>query len=453
MLAGTSSATAVLALIGPLSLEEFAGVAAAAILLPPLITWLVMRSKLIRAQRESSAALEQLRTESGAALQATQAKAAAEAAEYAQNSAAAAASLADLQQRFSTHREVAERRANDASQQITRLEAELAATREVAAQLVPTQSRIKDLETALAAEQGRVQAQEQAIAATNARAADFEKRMIEAQDLVIKHKAEMQACLVELKKVRDEQAAYAAAGGAEAELSKAREATLVAEGKITNLQRALKAAEARVEMVQKEFMNAVGLSTAPSPNTSASASDKKLREQEEKLAQLEAESRKRAREDGYKIAELEYRLSEALEAVKNELIKDKSKSVAVAEPAAPVLEPIVEPAPVVEHAPVVEPAPVVADEAPAVEPESIEVAKDESAVVEAPVAEVPVAEVPVAEVPAVEAPVADLPMAVSHEAGIPMTAAPETGVLMAEAPVPNAHTPEVPPPAAAETPV
>lgn len=450
MLAGTSSATAVLALIGPLSLEEFAGVAAAAILLPPLITWLVMRSKLKRAQRESSAALEQLRTESGAALQATQAKAAAEAAEYAQNSSAAAASLADLQQRFSTHREVAERRANDASQQITRLEAELAATREVAAQLVPTQSRIKDLETALAAEQGRVQAQEQAIAATNARAADFEKRMIEAQDLVIKHKAEMQACLVELKKVRDEQAAYAAAGGAEAELSKAREATLVAEGKITNLQRALKAAEARVEMVQKEFMNAVGLSTAPSPNTSANASDKKLREQEEKLAQLEAESRKRAREDGYKIAELEYRLSEALEAVKNELIKDKSKSVAVAvaEPAAPVVEPLVEPAPVVEHAPVIEPAPAAADEAPAVEPESIEVAKDEAAVVEAPLAEVPVEEVP-----AVEAPVADLPMAVSHEAGIPMTAAPETGILMAEAPVAIPHTPEVPPPAAAETPV
>jgi hypothetical protein len=440
-------------MIGPLSLEEFAGVAAAAILLPLLTTWLVMRSKLKRAQRESSAALEQLRTESGAVLQATQAKAAAEAAEYAQNSAAAAASLADLQQRFSTHREVAERRANDASQQITRLEAELAATREVAAQLVPTQSRIKDLETALAAEQGRVQAQEQAIAATNARAADFEKRMIEAQDLVIKHKAEMQACLVELKKVRDEQAAYAAAGGAEAELTKAREATLVAEGKITNLQRALKAAEARVEMVQKEFMNAVGLSTAPSPNASASASDKKLREQEEKLAQLEAESRKRAREDGYKIAELEYRLSEALEAVKNALVEAKSKSVAAVEPvavepAAPLVEPLVEPAPVVEYAPVIEPAPVVANDAPTVEPESIEMAKDEAALVEAPLAEGPGVEVP-----AVEAPVAELPMAVSHEAGIPMTAAPETGIFMAEAPAAYAIAPEVPPPAATETPV
>jgi hypothetical protein len=326
MFAGTTLEKATLALIGTLSLEEMAA-AAVAVLLPVLITWLVMRGKLKRLERESSAALEQLRTESGAALQAAQAKAAAEAAEYAQNSAVAAASFADLQQRFGTHREVAERRANDASQQIGRLEADLAATREVAAQLVPTQSRIKDLETALAAEQGRMKAQEQAIAATNARAADFEKRMIEAQDRLLKQKAEMQETAVELKKVRDEQAAYAAAGGAEAELAKAREATQVAEGKITNLQRALKAAEARVEMVQKEFMNAVGLATVPTPGTSSAATDKKLREQEEKLAQLEAESRKRAREDGYKIAELEYRLSEALETVKNAQEEAKSKAV------------------------------------------------------------------------------------------------------------------------------
>lgn len=380
-----------LALIGPLSLEEMAA-AAVAVLLPVLITWLVMGGKLKRVQRESGAALEQLRTESGAALQAAQAKAAGEAAEYAHSSAAAAASFADLQQRFSTHREVAERRANDASQQITRLEADLAATREVAAQLVPTQSRIKDLETALAAEQGRMKAQEQAIAATNARAADFEKRMIEAQELVIKHKAEMQSSLVELKKVRDEQSAYAAAGGAEAELTKAREATQVAEGKITNLQRALKAAEARVEMVQKEFMNAVGLSTAPSPNASASASDKKLREQEEKLAQLEAESRKRAREDGYKIAELEYRLSEALEAVKNALVEAKSK--AVAEPVVPAVESA---SPVVEAAP---PPAVVVNEVPKVELVSSEVAKDEAAVAEVPMIAASEAGIPMSEVPA-----------------------------------------------------
>lgn len=296
--------------------EQLVAGAAAILLLPALILWLVMRGKLRRVQRESAAALEQLRTESGAALTAEQAKAAAFAAESGKKSAEAAASFADLQQRFNTHREVAERRANDASRQISQLEAELATTREVAAQLVPTQSRIKDLETALAAEQGRVQAQEQAIAATNARAADFEKRMIDAKDLLLKHKAEMQETAVELKKVRDEQAAYAAAGGPEAELAKAHELNQQAEAKVANLQRALKAAEARTEMVQKEFMTAVGVATAPAMGNSASQNEKKLRDLEEKLGLVEAESRKRAREDGYKIAELEYRLSEAVEVAK-----------------------------------------------------------------------------------------------------------------------------------------
>ena len=372
-----------LAMTGSLPPEQFNAMAAAAILLPILITWLVMRGKFKRAQRESSAALEQLRAESGAALQAEQAKAATLAAESAKTSAAAAASFADLQQRFNTHREVAERRANDASQQITRLEADLAATREIAAQLPPTQSRIKDLETALAAEQGRMKAQEQAIAATNARAADFEKRMIDAQDLMLKHKAEMQENAVELKKMRDEQAAYAAAGGAEAELAKAREATQQAEAKITNLQRALKASEARIEMVQKEFMNAVGVATVPTPGTSATASDKKLREQEEKLAHLEAEARKRAREDGYKIAELEYRLSEALEALKTALVQAKSESVAVEPPGA--TPPPAEPAP---------PDPMPVNEAPKMEPEPLEMAKEAASFEEAPEAGIPMEEAP-----------------------------------------------------------
>lgn len=157
--------------------------------------------------------------------------------------------------------------------------------------------------------------------ATNARATDFEKRLAEAHELVLRHKEEMRESAVELKKVRDEQAAYAAAGGAEAELAKAREAQQQAEAKVANLQRALKAAETRTEMVQKEFMNAVGVASAPLSSTAASippGNDRKLRELEEKLAQMEAESRKRAREDGYKIAELEYRLSEAAEAAKPE---------------------------------------------------------------------------------------------------------------------------------------
>jgi len=313
MLAGTLSAPVLLALIGPLSTGEFAAVAVTSVLLPLLVVWFVMRGKMKRLQAETAAAAEKQRTEAEAALKAEQTRAAAQLAEVKKTLTETSAKLADTEQRFATHREVADRRQTDATQQITRLEADLAAAREIAAQLVPTQSRIKDLEIALAAEQGRVKAQDQAIEATNARATDFEKRLAEAQDLVIKHKAEMLEAATELKKVRDEQAAYLAAGGPEAELAKAREAHQQAEAKIANLQRALKAAEARIEMVQKEFMNAVGVASAPMPGA-APASDKKVRDLEEKLTQLEAESRKRAREDGYKIAELEYRLSEAVEA-------------------------------------------------------------------------------------------------------------------------------------------
>jgi DNA repair exonuclease SbcCD ATPase subunit len=336
MLAGIVSTPLLLALIGgPLSMEEFA-VAGSIVILLPLVVWLVYVLKLKRQRTEaaaafeklrseSTAAFEKLRSESGATLKALQAKAAADAAAAQKAADEAAAFLADIQQRFSTHREVSERRTNDASQQIMRLEGELASTREIAAQLAPTQSRIKDLEQAVASEQGRVKALEQTVETTAARAADFEQRLMTAQEVVLKHKAEMQEYAVELKKVRDEQVAYAAAGGAEAELNKAREAHQQAEVKIANLQRSLKAAEARVEMVQKEFMNAVGVGVAPPPApgspAAAASSDKRVRDLEEKLASMEAESRKKTREDGYKIAELEYRLSEALEASGNSPVK------------------------------------------------------------------------------------------------------------------------------------
>ncbi len=316
MLAGTSLAPVLLALTVPLSIGEFALVAVIGVLLPPLVVWFVMRGKLKRLQAETTAAAEKERAEAEAALKAEQSRAAAQLAEVKKTLTETSAKLSDTEQRYATHREVADRRLSDASQQITRLEGELATTKELAAQLIPTQARIKDLEIALAAEQGRVKAQDQAIEATNARANDFEKRLAEAQDLVIKHKAEMLEVATELKRVRDEQAAYLAAGGLEAELAKSREANQQAEAKIANLQRALKAAEARIEMVQKEFMNAVGMASAPTSGipAPAAASDKKVRDLEEKLALIEAESRKRAREDGYKIAELEYRLSEAMEA-------------------------------------------------------------------------------------------------------------------------------------------
>jgi len=309
-----------------------------------LVCGFVYANKLKKHRGESAATLEKHRADAEAALKAEQARAAAAAAEAKKAADAVAAKLADTEQRFSTHREVAERRANDSSQQISRLEGELASTREIAAQLAPTQSRIKDLELALSSEQGRVKAQEQAIEATNARAADFEKRLTEAQELVMRHKEEMRQSSVELKKVRDEQAAYAAAGGPEAELAKAREANQQAEGKIANLQRALKAAEARIEMVQKEFMNAVGVSSAPVAGASSGpSSDKKVRDLEEKLSHLEAESRKRAREDGYKIAELEYRLSEAVEATKGDSAKTEAPAKSEPPPAG-------QPAPVAEAA-------------------------------------------------------------------------------------------------------
>jgi chromosome segregation ATPase len=317
MLAGTLFAPVSLAMTGPIVPDQLIAVIAAAILfLPPLVVWFVMRGKLKRLQTETAAAAEKERAEAEAALNAEQSRAAAQLAEVKKTLTETSAKLSDTEQRYATHREVADRRLSDASQQITRLEGELATTKELAAQLIPTQARIKDLEIALVAEQGRVKAQDQAIEATNARANDFEKRLAEAQDLVIKHKAEMLEVATELKRVRDEQAAFLAAGGLEAELAKSREANQQAEAKIANLQRALKAAEARIEMVQKEFMNAVGMASAPTSGMPAptAASDKKVRDLEEKLALIEAEARKRAREDGYKIAELEYRLSEAMEA-------------------------------------------------------------------------------------------------------------------------------------------
>lgn len=295
-------------------MEEFAGLAAGAVLGPVLVVWLVMRGKLKRSQAEFDAALSKLQSDSKAAMEAEQARFAALVAEAKKAAGESEAKLTDVEQRFATHREVADRRATDAAQEISRLESDLAGTREVAAQLAPTQARIRDLEGALVAEQGRVKAQGQAIEAMTARVSDFEKRLAEAQDLVIKHKAEMEEAEAELAKVQAEHAAYVAAGGLEGELIKSRESNQQAEAKIAQLQKSLKAAETRAELVQKEFMNVVGVASAPTPGSAAPMTDKKVRDLEEKLAQMEAESRKRAREDGYKIAELEYRLSEAQEA-------------------------------------------------------------------------------------------------------------------------------------------
>lgn len=332
-----------------------------------LVAWAVHSTKLKRRSAEFAATLARQESDAAAALAATQKAAEEQLAAAKKLQIETTARLADVEQRFATHREVADRRQTEASQQIDRLESDLAATREVAAQLVPTQSRIKDLETALAAEQGRVQAQEQVIQATTTRATDLEKRLTEAQELVLSHKAEVQELAVELRRARDEHAAYMAAGGLEAELNRARELQQTSEAKIGHLQRALKAAETRVEMLQKEFMSAVGVASAPlssSASTAAAGGDKKVRELEEKISQLEAEARKRAREDGYKIAELEYRLSEALDAT------NSGKAAPVPEVApAPVVHTL--PAPVAAPPPTpaaAEPAPVATAPAPSVEP-------------------------------------------------------------------------------------
>jgi len=128
----------------------------------------------------------------------------------------------------------------------------------------------------------------------------------------LKIKEEVEAKDLEVRRLKAEAEALAADGGMENEVKKAQEATRQAEAKTAQLQKSLSASEARLAMVQKEFMSAVG--TAPAAAVPASSNpDKRVRDLEEKIAQMEAESRKKTREDGYKIAELEYRLSEALE--------------------------------------------------------------------------------------------------------------------------------------------
>ena len=330
-------------------------IAAALAVVPVFVVGLVMQSRARKQQAEARAAYDRLKEQPDSDLLTEQARARAAAADAADKLDALSAKLADVEQRYATHREVADRRLNDASQQVARLESDLAATREVAAQLPPTQARIKDLETALASEQGRFAALEKAVEAHNSRSADLEKRLVEAQALALKAKGEADDREHELKRFRAEQDARAAEGGVEAELKKAKEAHVQYETKIAQLQKNITAAEARVTMVQKEFMNAVGVPSAPVPGRSGvampspSGSDKRVRELEDKVAQLETESRKKAREDGYKIAELEYRLSEALE-----------KSASPADPAPAVLTeaPAEQPPPAAEPPPEPTPEPL-----------------------------------------------------------------------------------------------
>ncbi len=226
-----------------------------------------------------------------------------------------------LDERYNSLRDVSQRREQEAEQRIASLSADLAATRELAAQLEPTKS-------ALAAERGRISALEQTIEVSNKRAEDFERRLdqshrelTEQRQTADQRVGELQAEIAKLNQTIKANEALVAT--ADSQVSEATE-TLnsykqQAEARIANLQRQLTAAEAKSAMVQKEFMSAVGvLPDKPVPSKSsapAATDDKRLAELEAKITQIEADARKKAREDGYKIAELEFRLSEAQEAL------------------------------------------------------------------------------------------------------------------------------------------
>jgi DNA repair exonuclease SbcCD ATPase subunit len=226
-----------------------------------------------------------------------------------------------LEERLNTLREVSQRREEEAEQRITSLSADLAATRELAAQLEPTKS-------ALAAERGRISALEQTIEVSNKRAEDFERRLDQSHRELTEQRQNAEQRLGELqteveKLCQTIKTNEALVATADSQISEATETLNAyrqqAETRIANLQRQLTAAEAKSAMVQKEFMSAVGvLPDKPAPAKSsapASGDDKRLAELEAKITQLEADARKKAREDGYKIAELEFRLSEAQEAL------------------------------------------------------------------------------------------------------------------------------------------
>lgn len=300
----------------PLASEHW-GLLACLVILASGGVWFFMDKKLKELAQQSaeqaSAAEATLQSQKEAA--ATQAAAA----QKKLDEAATAHQLLD--ERFNTLRDVSQRREQDAEQRVNSLSADLAATRELAAQLEPTKS-------ALTAERGRISALEQTIEVSNKRAEDFERRLdqshrelTEQRQTADQRVGELQAEVARLNQAI--KANEALVTTADSQVSEATE-TLnsykqQAEARITNLQRQLTAAEAKSAMVQKEFMSAVGvLPDKPAPEKSSAPTvgdEKRLAELEAKITQIEADARKKAREDGYKIAELEFRLSEAQDAL------------------------------------------------------------------------------------------------------------------------------------------
>ncbi|MEN3940949.1 hypothetical protein WJU23_06630 [Prosthecobacter sp. SYSU 5D2] len=235
----------------------------------------------------------------------------------------AAAELAAAEHRFSMHREAAQRRESDSLARIGRLETDLAAARETAALLPAAQARTGDLEATLTAERGRFSALEQTLVVTTLRGNELRAQLQEVQSQFTDHREKAQqreaALLIQLSE-REQSLAADQARLATVDEETARLKELhssyqsTAESRISSLQRQLAAAEAKSAMVQKEYMNAVGVLPPPPAADSPAVTDRRVSELEARLLQTEAEARKKGREDGYKIAELEYRLSEALEA-------------------------------------------------------------------------------------------------------------------------------------------
>ena len=267
--------------------------------------------------------IQSLKDSHGEIISSQKAQAKLQAANAQEKLGAAAASFAAIEDRYSTFKEVTQRREQDADERITKLSAELAAARELAAQLEPTKARILDLEAALSSERGRLSALEQTVVIANKRADDFERRVEQSyQDLQrLKQEAETREHQLKSEVSKLSETIRANANIVETAESQIAEATETlsslkqqSETRITNLQRQLAAAEAKSALVQKEFMSAVGVlpeKPLPSLRSQPAVEDKRVSELEAKITQLEADSRKKAREDGYKIAELEYRLSEA----------------------------------------------------------------------------------------------------------------------------------------------
>ena len=135
------------------------------------------RKALIQQQKDEAAATGQVHA---TALQAQKDAAAAQVAAAQQKLDAAAAAHQQLEAQHNDHLQAAHRREQENARRIAGLAADLAATREVAAQLQPAQIRIKDLETALASERGRVGALEKAVEVSSKRATDFETRLVQA---------------------------------------------------------------------------------------------------------------------------------------------------------------------------------------------------------------------------------------------------------------------------------